>query len=107
MPSVKPRDTVNSETFLASYSPEVQDRVSLGWQLIGCRVPEGSRSRYFCFVAPRLTRCGWASSMASCWAIKSQLEGDGNHVRFVSISSLNAIDPRRLSSHGRGSDGRH
>jgi hypothetical protein len=63
MPSTKQRDTVTPEVFLARYSPdiqtianalrqlvkatvpEVQERVALGWQLIGYRVPDGPRSR--------------------------------------------------------------
>jgi hypothetical protein len=116
MPSTKQPDTITPEAFLGSYSPEVQtiasalrelvkitvpevqERVALGWQLIGYRVPDGSRSRYFCFVAPLAHEVRLGFEYGVLLSDQGQLEGDGNQVRYVSICSLDEIDPERLSS---------
>src|SRR5262245_11848174 len=39
-------------TLIKRTIPNVDEVVYVGWHLIGYRVREGSRSRYFCFVAP-------------------------------------------------------
>lgn len=114
MPSTRQRDTVIPEACLASYSPEVQavanalrqlvkaaipevqERVALGWQLIGYRVPDGSRSRYFCFVAPLTHEVRLGFEYGVLLGEQAQLEGDGNQVRYVTVRSLEAIDPERL-----------
>lgn len=115
MSSAKQRDTVNPETFLASYSPEVQaianalrqlvkatvpdvhERVALGWQLIGYHVPDGSRSRYFCFVAPLAQEVRLGFEYGFLLDDQMQLEGEGSQVRYVTLHTLDAIDPLRLS----------
>jgi len=76
----------------------VQERVALGWQLIGYRVPDGSRSRYFCFVAPLVHEVRLGFEYGVLLGDQAQLEGDGSQVRYVSIRALEAIDPARLSS---------
>jgi hypothetical protein len=114
MPSTKERDPVTPEVFLGSYSPEVQavanalrqlvkatvsevqERVALGWQLIGYRVPDGSRSRYFCFVAPLAYEVRLGFEHGVLLSAQAQLEGDGSQVRYVTVRSLEAIDPERL-----------
>jgi hypothetical protein len=116
MPSTRQRDTITPEVFLARYSPEVQaianalrqlvkatipdvqERVALGWQLLGYRVPDGIRSRYFCFVAPQVDEVRLGFEYGVLLGDQSQLEGDGNQVRYVPVRSLDTIDPQRLSS---------
>jgi len=96
MPSTKQRDTVTTEEFFGSYSPdvqaianalrqlvkatvpEVQERVALGWQLIGYRVPDGSRSRYFCFVAPPVHEVRLGFEYGVLLGDQAQLKGDGS-----------------------------
>jgi hypothetical protein len=76
--------------------PDVQERVSLGWQLIGYRVPHGRRSRYFCFVSPLANEVRLGFEYGVLLSDQANLEGDGSQVRFVVIRSLDAIDPARL-----------
>lgn len=115
MSSATQPNTVTPEAFLASYSPdvqaianalrrlvkatvpEVQERVVLGWQLIGYRVPDGVRSRYFCFVAPQADVVRLGFEYGVLLDDQAQLEGDGSQVRYVSIRSLEAVDTGRLS----------
>lgn len=115
MSSTKQRDIVTPEAFLGSYSseaqvianalrelvkttvPEVHERVTLGWQLIGYRVPDGSRSRYFSFVAPQVNEVRLGFEYGVLLGDQAQLEGDGSQVRYVSIRSLEAVDPAQLS----------
>lgn len=115
MPSTRQRDTTTPEAFLASYSPavqaitnalrqlveaivpEVQERVALGWQLIGYRVPDGSRSRYFCFIAPLAHEVRLGFEYGVLLSNQSQLEGEGSQVRYISVRSLDEIDGARLS----------
>lgn len=115
MPFTRQHDTFTPEAFLASYSPdvqaiasalrqlvkttipEVQERVALGWLLIGYRVPGGARSRYFCFVAPLAHEVRLGFEYGVLLGEQAQLEGDGSQVRYISIRSLEAIDAARLS----------
>lgn len=114
MPSVRKNDTVTPEALLARYSPdmqaianalrqlvkvtipEVQERVAFGWQLIGYRVPDGSRSRYFCFVAPLAHEVQLGFEYGVLLSDQAQLEGDGSQVRYISVRSLDEIDPAQL-----------
>lgn len=117
MPATRQRDTITPEAFLLGYSsdiqaianvlrqivvkatiPDVRERVALGWQLIGYRVPAGARSRYFCFVAPQAEAVRLGFEYGVLLGDQSQLEGDGNQVRSVSVRSLNEIEPQRLRS---------
>lgn len=115
MPSARQIATVTPETFLVSYAPhvqtianalrqlvkltipDVQERVSFGWQLIGYRVPDGRRSRYFCFVSPLANEVRLGFEYGVLLSDQANLEGDGSQVRFVAIRSLDAIDPARLA----------
>lgn len=103
------------EAFLAHYSPdvqaianalrqlvkatipEVQEQVKLGWQLIGYYVPDGARSRYFCFVSPLADEARLGFEYGVLLGDQAQLEGDGSQVRYVSIRTPDEIDPERLS----------
>jgi hypothetical protein len=115
MPAVRKSDTITPEAFLARYSPdvqaianalrqlvkatipEVQERVSLGWQLVGYRVPDSGRSRYFCFVSPLADQVRLGFEYGVLMSDQAQLEGEGSQVRYVSLRSLEALDPGRLS----------
>jgi hypothetical protein len=110
MPSTRQRDTITPEAFLGSYSPEVQaianalrqlikatvpyvqERVALGWQLVGYRVPDGSRSRYFCFIAPFAQEVRLGFEYGVLMSNQTQLEGEGSQVRYVTLRSLDEID---------------
>lgn len=114
MPSTRRPEPVTPGVFLARYSPNmqtianalrelvkatvpgVQERVALGWQLIGYRVPDGSRSRYFCFVAPLAHEVRLGFAYGVLLSDQAQLEGDGRQVRYVSVRSLAEIDGARL-----------
>lgn len=116
VPTTRKSDTVTPEAFLAGYSrdvqiitnvlrqlvkatiPDVQERVALGWQLVGYRVPDGAHSRYFCFVAPFANEVRLGFEYGVLLGDQAQVEGDGSQVRYVSVRSLDAIDPRQLSS---------
>lgn len=116
MPSTRQHATITPEAFLAGYSPDVQaianalrqlvkaaipdvqERVALGWQLVGYRVPDGYRSRYFCFVAPQADEARLGFEYGVLLGDQSQLEGAGNQVRYISVRSLDAIDSARFSS---------
>lgn len=115
MSSTKRSAIVTPEAFLVDYSPEVQamanmlrqlvkltvpevqERVSLGWQLIGYRVLDGARSRYFCFVSSLAHEVRLGFEYGVLLGDQAQLEGNGSQVRYVPIRSLEAIDPGRLS----------
>lgn len=114
MPPTRKSDTLTPEDFLAGYAPEVQaianalrqvikatvpgvhEQVELGWQLIGYRVPDGARSRYFCFLAPLAQEVRLGFEYGVLMSDQAQLEGDGSQVRYLPLRSLDAIDPVRL-----------
>lgn len=114
MPSTKQRAIVTPDTFLATYwpevqaivnalrqlikgtIPEVQERVALGWQLVGYRVTDGTRSRYFGFVAPLAQEVGLGFEYSALLSDQVHLEGEGSQVRYVTVRSLEASDPPRL-----------
>lgn len=124
-------DTPSPETFLAPYAPDVQavaqalrrlvmasvpgvvERVVVGWQLIGYRVPDGRHSRYFCFIAPVAGSVRLGFEYGVQLGDQSRLEGDGTQVRYVTVCTLEQVDADRLASliveaamvalaHGRG-----
>jgi hypothetical protein len=66
--------------------PNVDEAVSVGWHLIGYRVREGRRSRYFCFVAPFEDRVALGFEYGVLLTNDAGLlEGDGSQVRYVTI----------------------
>jgi hypothetical protein len=106
MPSTKQRDTVTPEAFLANYSPEVQavanalrqlvkatvpevqERVALGWQLIGYRVQDGVHSHYFCFVAPLAHHMRLGFKHGVLLDDQVQLEGDSIQGAILQAAQL-------------------
>lgn len=115
MSPARPREVVTPEAFLAGYVPEVQaianalrqlvkdtlpgvhERVALGWQLIGYRVPDGARSRYCCYVAPLSQEVRLGFEYGVLLSDQAQLEGGGSQVRYVAVRALGAIAPERLA----------
>src|SRR5262245_10411474 len=66
--------------------PNVDEAVYVGWHLIGYRVREGRRSRYFCFIAPFPDRVALGFEYGVLLTNDSGLlEGDGTQVRHVTI----------------------
>ena len=76
------RDLVRS-TF-----PAATEKVYTGWKLIGYRLPDGKKSRYFCCIVPQKKEndvlLGFEYGIAMRDP-KNQLEGKGTKVRFVRI----------------------
>lgn len=74
------RDLVRS-TF-----PAAMEKVYTGWKLIGYRLPDGKRSRFFCCIVPQKKEndvlLGFQYGIAM-HDPKSCLEGKGTQVRFV------------------------
>ena len=66
--------------------PNADEAVYLGWRLIGYRVREGRRSRYFCFVAPFEDRVALGFEYGVLLRNEAGLlDGDGTQVRYVTI----------------------
>ena len=60
-------------------------------------MPDGSRSRYFCFAAPLVREVRLGLEYGVLLGYQVQLKGDGSQVRYVSVRAPEAIDPERLS----------
>jgi hypothetical protein len=105
------------EQFLAEFPPEIQalanqlrvlikqtipnvdEAVYPGWHLIGYRLREGKRSRYFCFVAPHPDRVAlgfeYGVQMTNDAGL---LEGNGTQVRYVTIHQPEDIREQELGA---------
>jgi hypothetical protein len=105
------------EQFLAAFPPAIQaladqlrtlikrtilnvdEAVYVGWHLIGYRVREGRRSRYFCFVAPFEDRVVLGFEYGVLLANEAGLlEGDGTQVRYVTIRRAEDIRKQELAA---------
>lgn len=113
--ATRDQETPSPEAFLAAYAPHVRDlaqglrglvaesapgaveRVVVGWQLIGYRVPDGQRSRYFCFIAPLADAVRLGFEYGVQLGDQAVLEGDGTQVRYVTVRTLEEIDAGRLA----------
>ena len=70
----------------------MDEAVYTGWHLIGYRVREGRRSRYFCFVAPFEDRIGLGFEYGVLLTNDAGLlEGGGTQVRYVTIHRVEDI----------------
>jgi len=79
--------------------PNVDEAVYVGWHLIGYRVREGSRSRYFCFVAPSPDRVALGFEYGVLLTNEAGLlEGDGTQVRYVPIRCAEDIREPELAA---------
>jgi len=80
------RDLVRS-TF-----PEAIEKVYTGWKLIGYRLPDGKKGRYFCCVVPQKKEndvlLGFEYGIAM-QDPRNLMEGKGTQVRFVRIKKRN------------------
>jgi hypothetical protein len=76
------RDLVRS-TF-----PAATEKVYTGWKLIGYRLPDGRKTRYFCCIVPQKMENDVLLGFEYGIAMrdhKNLLEGKGTQVRFVRI----------------------
>jgi hypothetical protein len=79
--------------------PNVDEAVYPGWHLIGYRVREGRRSRYFCFVAPFPDRVALGFEYGILLANDAGLlEGNGTQVRYVTIRRAEDIREQELAT---------
>lgn len=104
------------EQFLAEYPAAIQDlarqlcaivrdtmphaveAVYPGWKLIGYRVPDGGKTRYFCYVAPLADRVSLGFEYGVLMANDSGLlEGAGSQVRYVAFRPGDTPDPAALA----------
>lgn len=78
---------------------EVDESVYTGWRLIGYRLRDGRRSRYFCYIAPfedRVTLGFEYGVLPSNEA--GLLEGAGTQVRYVTIRQPEDIREQELAA---------
>jgi hypothetical protein len=79
--------------------PNADEAVYVGWHLIGYRVREGRRSRYFCFVAPFEDRVALGFEYGVLLRNDAGLlEGDGTQVRYVTIRGAKDIREPELAA---------
>src|SRR5262245_53085107 len=79
--------------------PNVDEAVYTGWRLIGYRVRDGRRSRYFCYIAPledRITLGFEYGVLLNNGA--GLLEGTGTQVRYVTICQPEDIREQELAA---------
>lgn len=66
--------------------PNVDESVYVGWHLIGYRVRDGRRSRYFCYIAPFEDRVALGFEYGVLLSNDAGLlEGTGTQVRYVTV----------------------
>jgi hypothetical protein len=76
---------------------DVDEAVYPGWRLIGYRVRQGRRSRYFCFIAPFEDRVTLGFEYGVLLTNDSGLlEGTGTQVRYVTIRQPEDIRGQEL-----------
>jgi Domain of unknown function (DU1801) len=80
--------TERARDLVRSTIPSAQEKVYTGWKLIGYRVPDGKKSRYFCCIVPQKKEndvlLGFEYGIAM-QDPKNLMEGKGTKVRFVRI----------------------
>jgi hypothetical protein len=77
----------------------VDEAVYTGWRLIGYRLREGRRSRYFCFIAPFVDRVALGFEYGVLLTNDaSRLEGTGTQVRHVTIRCIEDIREQELAA---------
>jgi hypothetical protein len=73
-------------TLVTQIIPDVDEAVYTGWRLIGYRVRDGRRSRYFCFIALFEDRVALGFEYGVLLTNDAGLlEGTGTQVRYVTI----------------------
>jgi hypothetical protein len=72
--------------------PAAKEKVYTGWKLIGYRLPDGKKSRYFCCIVPQKKEndvlLGFEYGIAM-QDPQNLLEGKGTQVRFVRMQQRN------------------
>lgn len=78
--------------------PNAVEAVYPGWKLIGYRVPDGGKTRYFCYVAPLADRVSLGFEYGVLMANDAGLlEGTGSQVRYVAFRPGDTPDPAALA----------
>jgi hypothetical protein len=78
---------------------EVDEAVYTGWRLIGYRLRDGRRSRYFCYIAPFEARVTLGFEYGVLLSNDAGLlEGTGTQVRYVTIRELDDIREQELTA---------
>jgi hypothetical protein len=78
---------------------EVDEAVYTGWRLIGYRLRDGRRSRYFCYIAPFEERVTLGFEYGVLLSNDAGLlEGTGTQVRYVTIREPDDIREQKLAA---------
>src|SRR5262245_52324079 len=78
---------------------EVDEAVYSGWQLIGYRLRDGRRTRYFCYIAPFEDRVALGFEYGVLLSNDAGLlEGTGTQVRYVTIRQPGDIRTLELAA---------
>ena len=78
---------------------EVDEAVYTGWRLIGYRLRDGRRSRYFCYIAPFEDRVTLGFEYGVLLSNDAGLlEGTGTQVRYVTIREAEDIREQELTA---------
>jgi hypothetical protein len=86
-------------TLVTQIIPDVDEAVYTGWHLIGYRVRDGRRSRYFCFIAPFEDRVALGFEYGVLLTNDAGLlEGTGTQVRHVTICHIQDIREPELAA---------
>ncbi len=86
-------------SLVRSTFPGATEKVYDGWKLIGYRIPDGKKYRYFCCIVPQKKEndvlLGFEYGVAMPDP-KNLLEGKGTKVRFVRVRQLNQYQEEDL-----------
>lgn len=78
----------HARDLVRSTLPEATEKVYTGWKLIGYRLPDGKKGRYFCCIVPQKKENDVLLGFEYGIAMQDPhnlLEGKGTQVRFVRI----------------------
>ena len=79
--------------------PNIDEPVYLGWRLIGYRVRDDGRSRYFCYIAPFEERVTLGFEYGVLLSNDAGLlEGTGTQVRYVTIRAPEELREQELTA---------
>jgi hypothetical protein len=114
---MQPPDRPTPEQFLATFPAEIRaladqlralimrtvtemdEDVYTGWRLIGYRLRDGRRSRYFCYIAPFEDRVTLGFEYGVLLSNDAGLpEGNGTQVRYVTIREPEDIREQELTA---------
>jgi hypothetical protein len=78
---------------------EVDEAVYTGWRLIGYRLHDGRRTRYFCYIAPFADRVTLGFEYGVLLSNDAGLlEGTGTQVRYVTIREPEDLREQELTA---------